>query len=301
MRLLLAPALLVLLRAGVAAQAPTGRDANAYGFAAEREAKAGRYELALQYCDQGLGIDPANAGLLELRAISLGGLKRFRLALEAVDRALLLTPDDPQAYRIRGSLHAKLREWRRAVEDATQAVTLDPKDADAYTIRGGALSALKEDEGALKDIDKGVALDPLNADARYFRAVLEARRQQYASALRDAGKAATLNPKFAPAHQLTGLIQLERGAYDAACAAFESALAAAEGSEVQFPLAGLAACRLKLGDPALAKATYKKAIAIEPAWAEGVEAVLKKEPLAEFYPQGKTINRALVDLVKAPD
>ena len=119
-----------------------------------------RYQQAEKYYDDGLTLEPDNAGLWNGRGAALWNLGRNEEALASYDRASALRPDFPVYLNNRGNALWKLGQNEEALASQDRAIALSPDYAGAWSSRGNALDALGREEEALESYDRALALSP---------------------------------------------------------------------------------------------------------------------------------------------
>lgn len=87
------------------------------------------------------------------------------LALEYLDVAITLEPDYADAYIRRALAASELKEWDEAFDDSSKAVRLDPT-ADNYALRSLIFMREGNYKGARKDLERALDLDSRNARAK---------------------------------------------------------------------------------------------------------------------------------------
>jgi tetratricopeptide (TPR) repeat protein len=190
-------------------------------------------------------------------------LRHYRLAVEA-------DPDLDLAHHALGTLLAERGETAEALVHLERATELNPDFPEAlYNLATLLLRSGRRDE-TLAALDRVVSLDPGHADARLRRAALLRDGGELERAREDLEAILARDPRQVEAiENLAGLL-VRGGAHDRAEALLRSALAAeppaAERARLEAARGFVASQR---GDTAGAVAGYRRAVAADPAFADG--------------------------------
>ncbi len=297
----------------VAGGAAACDSADCFGQRAFNEHNAGDLASAMRDCDAALKLEPSHAGVLQVRAMVYTDQGDYDRGLADIQKAIKSAPTDGLNFYLRGVIRFDMKEYEKTIDDETKAIALAAAEkdyeAEAYNERAAAYGILKQDDQSMTDLNKSLALAE-SPEAYADRALLYARMGEYPRSISDAGKAVALKPSYANAYGILGAVYFETDQYAKALSSYQknsdmlgSQVAARKtpGQDQEFflsaPYTGMAACQLRLGDKDQAAADYKKAIALDPVWSGGIEAVAKKMPSMEFLPKGKAANQELVKLV----
>lgn len=131
--------------------------------------------------------------------VALGHHQRGELnvAIDYYDKAINLDPHYAAAYYNRGIAKGVLGNYTEAITDYSQTIKLRPKFADAYHNRGNAKVNLDEREAAIADYSEAINLNPLYASAYHSRGIAKYTLGNYAEAIADYSQAIGLNPQHA--------------------------------------------------------------------------------------------------------
>ena len=174
----------------------------------------GKFEKAIDACNEALKIDPNLAWTYVTRGIAYGRSSQYDKAIEDFNEAIELDPPDADPYTNRGIAYAKLNQHERAIEDYSKAIELNPNLVDAYTHRGIAYAELNKYERAIEDYNKAIELNPNLAEAYYNRGNVYVELNKYERAIEDYNKAIELNPNLAEAYGNRGKAHSEIGRYE---------------------------------------------------------------------------------------
>ncbi|NLE76989.1 MAG: tetratricopeptide repeat protein [Chloroflexi bacterium] len=137
-------------------------------------------QAALAPLQQGLVLDPNNAGLLlELAAAHLA-LGDYPAALRALDEAVAQQPDDAAIWfgAARLTLEHLLQVPERGLPAAERALILAPDHAAAHDLVGWGAWLSGDEPRARWETDLALRLDPTLASAWYHKAVQEAAQER---------------------------------------------------------------------------------------------------------------------------
>jgi len=228
-------------------------------------ARAGRFNMAMDYFTQVLIADPDHWQVLLARAAVYMKLERPKEALVDADRALRIQPDSARAHALRGGALAGQGEFEAAISDIDAAIALSPDDADVYNVRGNVRARMEQSVLAIADYDKAIALKPMPPfyNNRCFeRAKLGS---DLAGALADCNKA--LEPgadtQFLDSR---GFVYFRMGDYKAAIADYDAGLDKRPGYASSLYMRGVT--KRKTGDAAGGDADIAAAKAVDPKVAD---------------------------------
>jgi len=106
---------------------------NNLGILAARE---GNYDLAIEYFERALKIDPEHSIALQNLGSAYREKKDWPQAKSALDRALALNPDDPEANYSLGMVYAQQNDGEHAQEYLLKAIALRPAYPEALNNLG---------------------------------------------------------------------------------------------------------------------------------------------------------------------
>lgn len=117
----------------------------------ERLIKQGNFEIAIQYFDKALEINPRLARAWNNRAGVLGLLGRYEESIKCCDKALELNPKFAEAWHNKGSDMAIVGRYEEAIECYDKTLEIQPKYAEAWFNKGLAFEELaKKTEDPMK-------------------------------------------------------------------------------------------------------------------------------------------------------
>jgi len=137
-----------------------------------------RYDQAVQYCNQVLGLSPRYHPAYLLLGMAYLEQGDPHEAEAAIQQAIKLAPATALYHRELGVVLLKGGHLAHSKKELDQAVTLDPKGAQAYFWRARSLARLGNEQAALRDLETTVALQPDNRDAYSELARLYAKAGQ---------------------------------------------------------------------------------------------------------------------------
>ncbi|GEM_PF-6273200 len=199
-------------------------------------------------------------------------------ALDFYDQALEVDPANAFAYSNRGGIYRGLGDYDQALSDLNQALELAPNLAQAYVNRGNVYSSTGNFEAAISDFDAAAALLPDNAVVFYNRANTYVHLGSFDNALDDYARAIKLNPNFAFAYFNRGNLWFDLGDYDSAIADFTHAIDLDPTDKVALNNRGNAYTNIGEYDRALAD--YDQALVLDPDYRD---AYYNRGSLHYFY------------------
>lgn len=118
----------------------------------------GKYELAIQEFNQGIGIRQDEYKLYHNRGIAHEMKNDLKSALQDYSNAIQLQSDAAVTYANRGGIYTRMGQYKQAFNDYTRAIELDPNYASALLNRGNLYYRFKQYSPALKDFIRAKAL-----------------------------------------------------------------------------------------------------------------------------------------------
>lgn len=183
-----------------------------------------RFADALRELEAAERLQPGNASIAELQAVSLTRLGRNEAALAAALRSVELDPESNPGHSVLARVHLERNDLRAAERALAEALRLDPEDAFDH----GLLARIRFEQGRWEDAvaaaDAGLVFEPGQQLCLHYRAValVMAGRREEAKAALDALLAEA--PDCAATHAAVGMSLIQAGDADAARAAFLEAL-----------------------------------------------------------------------------
>ena len=137
--------------------------------------KLGRFDDALQDCDNALAVEPDNPEGYLGRGYVHHLQNNEGLAIEDINKALQLDEKNPVAYNNRAWSYACLGSWETAIEDCNKALSIAPDLAIALDTRGLCYLQMGEHKLAADDLQKAMKLAPEDGAAYFHRALVNER------------------------------------------------------------------------------------------------------------------------------
>jgi tetratricopeptide (TPR) repeat protein len=204
-------------------QESSGSDLRACAEASRALLELGDANSAVNLLDQGLALEPGNAGLLELKARALTQLGYRRAAQEYLERALASDPACSSARLELARLRFELGLPNAALPLLREHVERTGGDGPSYALLARVLRATGDGPGAFDawraSFQRGPASVPdlLAAAALGLDEVVLAAHPEAGSVSRDwLQQAIASDPQCTPAHFQLGLMSEGAGAYEEA-------------------------------------------------------------------------------------
>lgn len=147
--------------------------------------------------------------------------------LQKAHKQILRTADAdrrPEDWFVLGYYAQQVQQYDDAQAHFTQAILKNPDFEAAYKFRAMVCIDTQQFEDAAYDLDKALELDPSYTDARFERARMYHEMDEDKKAISELQALIEQEPEFADAFALLGSTSEKSGDYDAAVAAFASAL-----------------------------------------------------------------------------
>lgn len=173
--------------------------------------------------------------------------------------------EDPKvidAWFMVGNMYVKVGRAQEAIPYFKQALALKPDDEMAVVNLANAYRQLGRDDEALVGFRRFLELDPKNSQVRYSAAEILLDRGDLNASEKELRAALAIEPKLAAARNALGVVALKRG--DTAGAEREIRQAIAEKPDVRLAHFNLALVAEGRGRPQDAIAEYRKEIELHP-------------------------------------
>ena len=112
--------------------------------------KQGKYNEAIEACDEALILDPNNIAAWFNKGLALRKLGKYNEAIEAYDEALMLDPSDAEAWNSIGIALDDQGYYEDAIEAYNEALGLDPNYVTARQNKDIALKNLSRLDEAVQ-------------------------------------------------------------------------------------------------------------------------------------------------------
>jgi Flp pilus assembly protein TadD len=184
------------------------------------------YEIALEWYNKALEIDPKNARAWNNKGIVLAvlALEKYKEAIGLFDKALEIDPKDARAWNNKGILLANLEKYKEAIGLFDKALEIDPRDAEAWNNKGLALSNLGNYKEAIECYDKVLEIDPKDARAWNNKGLALSNLRNYKEAIGLFDKALEIDPKDASPWGNKGFALSNLGNYKEAIECYDKVL-----------------------------------------------------------------------------
>ena len=183
----------------------------------------GRHDLALEYIDRSIRIEPSAEQYANLAA-TFCALKREAEAEQAFRTAMRLYPRFAPAYGNLGNLLRHLGRKEEALECLRTAAQLTPHAVAAHNSLGNALFDGDRLEEAEVCFQAAADLDPTQVESHLHLATVLQRLRRFAEAEERYRIVLRLKPDFAEAYSDLGCVLCERNRLDEAEALFRTAI-----------------------------------------------------------------------------
>jgi tetratricopeptide (TPR) repeat protein len=160
-----------------------------------------------------------------LRAEQLVELGRNREALSLLAPLLASEPDNPSLHVAAARAHLGLGEHDAALSSASEAVRLHLTSEQAHRLRAIALHRLDRHFQAVAAAEEAVRLAPNGWQAQHTLALAKVGMSWDSTVVRAAERAVELAPNEPSTHVIRGLVAQKRGETSVARAAYKRALA----------------------------------------------------------------------------
>ena len=206
------------------AQGPESSRADSFNNRGTELTSLNRFDEALVYFDQAIGIQPDYTEAHYNRGYALMKIRQIDKAISSYDTAIRLRPGYTEAYINRGNAFLALKRPDQAIADYDAAIRCNPKYASAHCNRGAALMDINRPDQALTSFDVAIQLNPEYPMAFNNRGNALLRLNRFAEALTSYDAAIRLKPDYADAYNNRGTLLSELSRLDEALTSYETAL-----------------------------------------------------------------------------
>ena len=151
-------------------------------------AREGNYDLAVQYFQRALEIDPEHSIALQNLGSAYRQKKDWSRAKATLERALALNPDDPEANYSLGMVYAQQNDTDRAYDYLQKAIAARPGYPEALNNLGILYLRTHRLDDAIKSFEQSIRLAPAYDQAYLNLArvyVIEGNREKARAVLRE--------------------------------------------------------------------------------------------------------------------
>ena len=159
--------------------------------------ESGFYELAIEYYQKAVSINPEYVNAYYNMGIDYHNLENYTQAISCYQKAVSIDPSDAFAYSSMGFAYARLENYTQAISCFQRAISIDPNLTGTYNNMGNAYSALGKCTQAIKCYQKAVSIDPNYALAYYNMGLTYDELKNYTQAINCFQKAARLEHREA--------------------------------------------------------------------------------------------------------
>jgi Flp pilus assembly protein TadD len=203
-------------------------------------------------------------------ALALARAGRFEDAAAALQAVVSADPRDVASWTLMAAVRQRLGQPAAALACYDTIVQLTPDDPEAHLARGRIQAGLSDVAEALESFDRAAALAPTSAFAHSNRASMLLRQNRLDEALAAADRALGLDDSLVHAWRHRGFALFCLGDVEAAVAAYQSGVDAADPNQAYEALTDLAMALAANGRYGEAIAALDRAIATRPQAAEAV-------------------------------
>lgn len=229
---------------------------------AEREARAGRSDLAASLYRRVIDAEPDNGPANNGLGIIAFGVGRPEAALAFFTKAVQGQPSSPHFHCNLGNVLRTLGRFDECLASYARSIQLNPYFADAYNNLGSALAELGRWDQAVECYRKTIDLKPSFTDAHCNLGDTLRRAGRIAEAVAALRAAIATAPKFAEAHNALGNALADLRRWDEAIECYQTAIALEpDHRDAPYNL-GLALAALERWEDAVA--WLRRAVAVKP-------------------------------------
>ena len=224
----------------------------------------GKYPAAHDALQQAFKLVPDHPPSLMLAAMTAHALESYQQAETYIGRFLARFPGNKQAIKVLAATQIRLKQPEKALDTLAPLLAVDAKDAQALALAGEASLLRRDPNRAVSYLASAAALDPGNVplQTKLSMGYLAAGDTQLGISGLQA--AAAHGDAQSNADILLVRAHLSRKEYDQALAAIDAFEKKNPNSPQPHQLRGIA--RLGQGNPAAARQSFERALAIDPLY-----------------------------------
>jgi tetratricopeptide (TPR) repeat protein len=125
----------------------------------EMHRKLGHYDIALQYLDSILAIDPNSADALNIKGIVYAQKGDNAQGAELVKKAISIDPDKEWFYTALGGIYMNMNEWQQALDAFLKAYKMDNTSYVLLYNLGATYSNLEDYKNAVYYLNKSLDIE----------------------------------------------------------------------------------------------------------------------------------------------
>ena len=226
----------------------------------------GRYQQALENCEQAIRIKPDVAKIHRNLGAVYGNLGRYQEEIEACRKAIKISPDYVDAYVDLGAAHSSLGRYQEAIDDYKQAIKIKPDVVEAYYNLGIVYDKLGRYQEAIEAFEQAIRIKPDYVKAYDSIGVAYIELGRYSEAVETLKQTVKIKPDYAEAHCNLGVAYSQLGRWQDAVDACKQAIKIKPGYAEAHCNLGFAYSRLSRWQDAID--ACKQAIKIKPDYAK---------------------------------
>jgi tetratricopeptide (TPR) repeat protein len=163
-----------------------------------------QYDLAIQWYDKYLDLEPFDPIIWFNKAVVLCHLQQFNNAVSCYDYALAIKENFAGAWYNRGNALGSLGRLLEAIESYKQALIYEQSDVACWHNLGSTLEETGAFSEAIEAFSLALKYDPMHYESYYGRGSCHDALEDYHSAITDYDKALSLHPSYAEVWQAKG-------------------------------------------------------------------------------------------------
>lgn len=229
---------------------------------------------SVQWFDKAIRLDPRDPMAHLKFAKILLITKDYKRSFAEINNVLRQDVYNREAYLLKGLAYKDLKDTNKAISSFQTALQVSPEYAEAM-VQLGAIYRAKGDPLALKYYGNAFKADTTDVYPLYAQGMYYQDRKEYELAKEAYRNCLHHNRQYADAYFNTGWILMQQDSLQQAIVQFRQATKADPGNAGAFYNSGL--CQELLGNNSEAAADYRKALSVDPQYAEAREALARVE------------------------
>jgi tetratricopeptide (TPR) repeat protein len=226
----------------------------------------GKTDIAQEYYNQVLKIDPNHSQALNNIGVIFKGLGENQKAKECYEKAIKINPNYVDVYYNLGKIFQRLSDLQKAKDCYEKAIKIDPNYADAHNNLGIIFKELGNFQKAKYCYEKAIGIDPNYVNAHNNLGIIFKELGQYQKAKDCFEQAIKINPDYAEAYNNLGTLSSLAGKIQEAKGCYKKVIKI--NSNYSEAHNNLGIIYRELGEYQKAKACFERAIEINPNDAE---------------------------------
>jgi len=210
-----------------------------------------QYELAIDYCNKAIEIDPNYAQAYSYRGYAYLKIKNYDQAIADFSRDIEIIPIATRSFINRGNVYMEQKKYDLAIAEYTKSIDINPKEPQAWLNRGLSYFQQGHNDLAIADCNRAIGLAEKYWNAYLCLGLAFTGQQNYELAITNYDKAIELAPNTMSSsiYCLRGDNYTKIGDFESAITSFEQGVRLDVTSEYDWCKSALEKARQAIPTP----------------------------------------------------